>query len=103
LPLFGLKAAARSAEPSLVYTPTKLSNPPPRAKALFCDVVAMIKERRAQDPSLGVPDTLIALELVKSSLLEESGITLARGRFALVAAVALSAMVAGFALFLMSQ
>ena len=86
-----------------MYTPTKITDPPPRAQALSYDLAALIKERRTQDPSLGVPDTLVALELAKTSLLEESGITLARGRFALVAAVALSAAVAGFALFLMSQ
>jgi hypothetical protein len=86
-----------------VYTPTKITDPPPRAQALSYDVAALIKERRTQDPSLGVPDTLVALELVKTSVLEESGITLARGRFALIAAVGLAAAVVGFAIFLMSQ
>jgi hypothetical protein len=66
-------------------------------------MAALIRERRAQDPSLGAPDAFVALELVKASLLEESGATVTRRRVALLAAVALSAAVAGVALFLMSH
>lgn len=65
-------------------------------------MAGLIKERSAGDPGLGVPDMLIALELVKASLLEESGVALSGPRTALIVAVALSVAIAGFAVFLMS-
>jgi hypothetical protein len=86
-----------------VYSPTRIVDASPRAKALSQDLAALIKERRMQDPSLGVPDAFVALELLKVSLLEESGVTAASGRVAAIAGVALAAVVTGVALFLMSR
>lgn len=82
-----------------MYSPTTISDPPPRVEALSRDVKALIKERRAEDPRLGVTDTLAALELVKVSLLEESGVQPAVRRVALIAMALLLAVTAVMALF----
>jgi hypothetical protein len=86
-----------------VYTLTTIADPSLRAKALSQELAALIKQRQAQDPSLGAADAFVALELLKASLLEESGVAVSGRRVALIAAVALSAAVAGVALFLMSH
>jgi hypothetical protein len=86
-----------------VYTPTTIADPSPRAQALSRDLASLVERRRAQDPGLGVPDALVALELVKASMLEESGVALTGRRAVLVAIVALAVATAGMAFFLMSQ
>jgi len=82
-----------------VYTPTTITDASPRAQALSQEVAALINQRRTEDPSLGVPDSLVALELAKASLLQESGIPLAGRRLVLAALVALSLAVTGFFVF----
>lgn len=86
-----------------MYTATTLTDPPPRAKALSLALDAMIREQRERDPSLGVPDALVALELTKAALLEQSGVPVAGRRAALVVAAALAVAVAGFALFVLTH
>ena len=66
-------------------------------------MAALIKERQAQDPSLGAADAFVALELLKATLLEESGVAVTGRRVALIAAVALCTAVVGVALFLLSH
>lgn len=48
---------------------------------------------------LGLPDLLVGIELAKSSLLSESGVSAARSRILVLAAAALIAGVAAFILF----
>jgi hypothetical protein len=99
-----LKNSRHPAELLLVDTPTTvIDDPSARAQALSHDLTALIAERRTQDPSLGVPDTLVALELAKASLLEDAGVPLAGGRAVLIAAVALAVAVVAFALFAVSH
>jgi hypothetical protein len=98
-----LKQSARPAEHLTVYTSTTIADPSPRAEALSGEVLALLRERRGQDPNLGVLETLVALELVKASLLEESGVASAGRRTVVVVAVALSVAVAAFMLFFMSR
>jgi hypothetical protein len=83
--------------------PTTITGACPRAQGLARELEAIVKERRGQDPGLGIPDALVALDLVKASLLEESGIAPAGTRAILVAAVALAITVAGFMLFVASR
>lgn len=94
-----LKEARRATEARLVYTPTTFTDASRRAQALSQDVASLIRRRRSEDPSLGVPDALLALELAKASLLEESGIGLTGRRLLLAVAVALSVAVTGFSVF----
>jgi hypothetical protein len=86
-----------------VYTSTTIADPSPRAEALSRDVLALLRERRGQDPALGVLEALVALELVKASLLEESGVATAGRRIVLVAAAALALAVAASMIFVMSH
>lgn len=86
-----------------MYTPTTIRSPSARSRALAQELTSLVEERRARDPELGVPDTLIALELVKASLLEDAGIAAARGKALAVAAAALALAVAGFAFFLVGH
>jgi hypothetical protein len=86
-----------------VYSRTTTTDPTPRIEALSRDVKALIKERRAQDPRLGVPDALAALELVKASLLEESGFPLAGRRAVLLAMALLLAVTAAMTLLLLRR
>jgi len=87
----GLESPGRRVEDPDVYTPTTLSNPSARAQGLSEELSAVLRERRAQDPTLGLPDVLVATEVIRASLLSESGITAARSRIvAVVAALLLS-------------
>ena len=63
------------------------------------ELIALIRTRRAQDPTLGLPDVLVAMELAKAALLSESGVTTARNRAVLVAAAVLISGVAAFLFF----
>lgn len=74
----------------------------PRAKSLSQEVRALIRERRSHDPGLGVPDALVALELARASLLEESGVT-AVGRRLIVAVAGAVLLATGLMLFQMSR
>lgn len=75
----------------------------PRSQALSYEVAALINQRRTEDPSLSVPEALVALELTKASLLEASGVPFSGRRLVLAAVVALSIAVTGFfAFFLMN-
>jgi thiazole synthase ThiGH ThiG subunit len=86
-----------------VYTATTSTDASPRAQGLSRDLAALIRERRAQDAGLGLPDAIVALELTREALLAESGVALAARRGVLAVALALAILVAGFAFFAMSQ
>ena len=63
------------------------------------EIIALIRERRAQTPMLGLPDALVAMELAKAALLSESGITTARSHALIVVAAALIVAVSAFVIF----
>jgi hypothetical protein len=84
-----------------VYSHTTLANPSQRAQALSHELLALVSQRRSQDPALGVPDTLVALELAKASLLSQGSGALASRQLAL-GAVVLAVVVASFAVFFVS-
>ena len=86
-------------EPVDPYTPTAFANPSQRAHALSQELLTLVSQRRAQDPALGVPDSLVALELAKASLLSQSGVAGAPQRM-VVLALAAAALIAGVAVFL---
>jgi hypothetical protein len=91
-----LKPPGGFAEKQPVYTPTAISNTSPQAHGFSQELIALIRERRAQNPTLGVPDVLVALELAKASLLSESGVSAARMR--ILAGIA-AAFVVGVGMF----
>lgn len=74
--------------------------PSPRAHALSQHLTALIQERRSQDPGLNVPDTLVALDLVKSSLLAEAGVPDTSRRVMVALSLVLGAVLAGLVLLL---
>ncbi len=63
------------------------------------ELIALVRERRAQTPTLGLPDALVAMELAKAALLSESGVTTARTHALIVAAAVLVAAVSAFIVF----
>lgn len=85
-----------------MYTPTAFANPSQRAHALSQELLTLVSQRRSQDPALGVPDSLVALELAKASLLSPSGATGAPQRMA-VLALAAAALIAGVTVFLIGH
>lgn len=71
-----------------MQTPTSISNPSPRAEAFSRELIDLVRRHRERDPSCGLPDVLVALELAKASLLAEAGMTgVRRAIFAVVAAI----------------
>ncbi|MFQ5513583.1 MAG: hypothetical protein ACE5FG_04035 [Myxococcota bacterium] len=80
-----------------MYTPTTFANPSAQAEALSRELDALIRTQRAQNPTLGLPDVLVAMELAKAGLLDEAGLTAARSR---VLGVALAALIVGVSAFL---
>ena len=96
-----LKRRILGAERGLVYTHTILTNPSQRAQALSHELLALVGQRRSHDPTLGIPDTLVALELAKATLLAEGAGSIASRQLAL-GAVVLAVVIAGFAVFFVS-
>jgi hypothetical protein len=76
-----------------MYTSTTIVDPSPQAEALSREILNVFDEHRAKDPDLGIPDTLVALELAKASVLEKFGISLPRTWGVLVTALLLLASV----------
>ncbi len=74
-----------------MYTPTTLGASR-QAEAFSHELVAWVRKRRAQDPTLGLLDVLAGFELAKASLLAESGVAGTRAR---ILAIAVALLVAG--------
>jgi hypothetical protein len=85
-----------------VYSHTTFANPSQRAQALSHELLALVSQRRSHDPALGIPDTLVALELAKASLLTEGTGAVASQHLAL-GAVVLAVVIAGFTVFFVGQ
>ncbi len=75
-----------------MYPATHYASPSVRAQTLSQELIGLLRQRRAQDPGLGVSDAVMALELAKASLLSESG--LMGRRVALVVGAAIALIVA---------
>jgi len=98
-----LKRRRLRAERWLVYPHTTFPNHPShRAQALSQELLALVNQRRSHDPTLGLPDALVALELAKASLLSQGAGGVARQQLAL-GAVVLAVVIAGFAVFFVGQ
>jgi hypothetical protein len=95
-----LKRRLLRAERWFVYPHTTFANPSQRAQALSHELLALVSQRRSHDPALGIPDTLVALELAKASLLTEGT---GAGQHLALGAVVLAVVIAGFAVFFVGQ
>ena len=79
-----------------MYTPAAFSTPSRQADTFSQELIALARERQGQNPTLGLPDVLVAMELAKVALLAESGVTMTRSRALVVGAVVLLAVIAAF-------
>jgi len=84
-----------------VYTPTPIRDASPRSEALSEAVRQVIDEHRRRDPQLGAPEALVALELAKTSLLQDAIGPAGGRRTALMAGLVLAALATGLAFFLL--